>query len=260
MHCDAVFVSLVDSASGTPRLYVLDFPQSNGFLKEDMVYTISGAGKRVLETLNPSVVDVSDPAAVPPEIYDKVVAEDLKSACLIPLVNRGRALGGLVIARTSETSYTPEDVEFLSQASGQIAIAIENALAFQEVSSLAARLQLLLNVTNRITSNLELRELLRAISANIRAVMRCDMVAITLPDGPSKGQTLLALDFPNGKGLIREGLLLTPVGSGRRALESLKPMLVSTHDPDAFAPEIRELAIAEGLQQHCVIPLTNRGR
>ena len=260
MHCDAVFVSLVDSASGTPRLCVLNFPQSKGFIKEETVYAISGAGKRVLETLKPLVVDVSDPAAVPPEIYDKVVAEGLKSACLIPLVNRGRVLGGLVIARATETSFAPEDVEFLSQASGEIAVAIENARAFQEVSSLATRLQLLLNVTNRITSNLELRELLRAISANIRAVMRCDMVAITLPDGPSKGQRLLALDFPDGKGLIREGLLLTPVGPGGRALEKLKPTLVSPTDPDAFSPEVREWAIAEGLQQHCVIPLANRGQ
>jgi len=140
MHCDAVFVSLVDSASGTPRLYVLDFPQSKGFIKDETVYTISGAGKRVLETLKPLVVDVSDPAAVPPEIYDKVVAEGLKSACLIPLVNRGRVVGGLTIARTTETSFTPEDVEFLSQASGQIAIAIENALAYREISELKDKL------------------------------------------------------------------------------------------------------------------------
>ena len=140
MHCDAVFVSLVDSASGTPRLYVLDFPQSKGFIKDETVYTISGAGKRVLETLKPLVVDVSDPAAVPPEIYDKVVAEGLKSACLIPLVNRGRVVGGLTIARTTETSFTPEDVEFLSQASGQIAIAVENALAYREISELKDKL------------------------------------------------------------------------------------------------------------------------
>src|SRR5260370_42283935 len=51
MHCDAVFVSLVDSASGTPKLYVLDFPQSKGFITEETVYTISRAGKRVLESL-----------------------------------------------------------------------------------------------------------------------------------------------------------------------------------------------------------------
>ena len=80
MQCDAVFISLVDSASGTPRLYVLDFPQSKGLIKEEIVYTASRVGKRVLETLKPAVVDLSDPAAVPPEIYDKVIAEGLKSA------------------------------------------------------------------------------------------------------------------------------------------------------------------------------------
>src|SRR4029077_10003143 len=121
-------------------LYVLDFPQGKGLIKEEIVYTISGAGKRVLETLKPLVVDVSDPASVPPEIYDKVVAEGLKSACLIPLVNRGRVLGGLTIARKTETSFAPEDVEFLSQASGQIAIAIENALTFEEVCKLRDKL------------------------------------------------------------------------------------------------------------------------
>ena len=196
------------------------------------------------------------------------LAEGMKALCGIPLVNRGRVLGILLTGRTTETPFIPEDADFVSRVSGQIAIAIENALAFQQVSELRDRLQLLLNVTNQITSNLELRELLRAISANIRGVMRCDMVAITLPDSPSEGQAdaarrsarLLALDFPNGKGLIREGLLLTPVGPGRRALESLKPTLVSRLDPDAFAPEVRELAIAEGLQRHCVIPLANRGR
>ncbi len=54
------------------------------------------------------------------------------------------------------------------------------------------RLNLLLNVTSQITSNLELRDLLRAISANIRGVMRCDMVAITLPDA-----------HPNARGFWR---------------------------------------------------------
>lgn len=140
MHCDAVFVSLVDSPSGMPRLCVLDFPKGKGLIEAEIVYTTSVAGKRVLETLKPSVVDLSDPAAVPPEIYDKVVAEGLKSGCLIPLVNQGRVLGGLVIARTTETSFTPGEVEFLSQASGQIAIAIENALAYHEISQLKDKL------------------------------------------------------------------------------------------------------------------------
>jgi formate hydrogenlyase transcriptional activator len=140
MQCDAVAVSLVDAAAGTSRLYVLDFPQGKGIIKEERVLTIAGASRRVLESLKPAVVNKTDPSEVPPEIYDEVVAEGLKSTCLIPLINRGRALAILTIARTTESPFTPYDVDFLTQASGQIAIAIENALAYREISQLKDKL------------------------------------------------------------------------------------------------------------------------
>ena len=140
MQCDAVAVSLLDSASGTSRLCVLDFPQGKGFIEEERVITIAGAAKRVLESLKPAVVNKADPAEVSPEIYDAVVAEGLKSTCLIPLINRGRALGILTIARTTEDPFTSHDVEFLTQAAGQIAIAIENASAYYEISELKDKL------------------------------------------------------------------------------------------------------------------------
>jgi formate hydrogenlyase transcriptional activator len=69
-----------------------------------------------------------------------MAAEGIKAACLIPLVNRGRVLGGISILRTTETPFTPEDAEFVSRASGQIAIAVENALAYQEISELKDKL------------------------------------------------------------------------------------------------------------------------
>jgi len=260
IHADAVVVWLSDASSGKFRVFALDFPQGKGVIKEESLVTPSADAKKAMDTLKPVVVDTRKRDEFVSVTTDLATAEGMKALCGIPLVNRGRVLGILSTGRTTETPFLPEDVEFLSRASGQIAIAIENALAFQEVSSLAARLQLLLNVTHRITSNLELRELLRAISASIRGVMCCDMVAITVPDGTSQRQRLLALDFPNGKGLIKEGLLLTPVGPGKGALESLKPTRVNALDPDAFAPEVRELAIAEGLQRYCLIPLANRGR
>jgi PAS domain S-box-containing protein len=261
MQCDAVFISLVDSASGTPRLYVLDFPQSKGLIKEEIVYTVSRVGKRVLETLKPSVVDLSDPAAVPPEIYDKVIAEGLKSACLIPLVNRGRVLGGLVVARKIETSFTPADVEFLSQASGQIAIAIENAFAFQEVSGLRDRLQLLLNLTTKITSSLDLRAVLRAVAANVRELIHADAVAVSLPDAPSGKFRVFAVDFPHGRGVIKEELLYTPGAASRKAADTMKPVVGCATDVDEReSSEVRNIAAAEGMKAFCLIPLVSRGR
>jgi len=46
----------------------------------------------------------------------------------------------LAISRTTDTLFTSEDVDFVSEASGQIAIAIENSLAYREVSELKERL------------------------------------------------------------------------------------------------------------------------
>jgi len=136
MQCDAVSVSLLEPTGGRSRLFVLDFPQGKGLLSEEGILTISSAGKRALETLRPTIVDRADPDEVAPQI----AAEGLKCRCLIPLVHRGRALGLLMIGRTSEATFTPEDVEFLSQAAGQIAIAIENALTFEEVCKLRDKL------------------------------------------------------------------------------------------------------------------------
>src|SRR5258708_6360557 len=62
------------------------------------------------------------------------------TACNIPLATRGRAVSILSILRTNETSFSPEDVDFLSRASGQIAIAVENALAYREISELKDKL------------------------------------------------------------------------------------------------------------------------
>src|SRR5438132_13137313 len=75
-----------------------------------------------------------------PETSDILAAEGIKTFCNIPLANRGRALGILSILRTTEAPFSPGDVDFLTRASGQIAIAIENALAYHEISQLKDKL------------------------------------------------------------------------------------------------------------------------
>src|SRR3981189_939159 len=68
------------------------------------------------------------------------------------------------------------------------------------------RLKLLLDMTNTLVSNLEPRDLLRAISASIRQDMRCDVVGVWLPDSERRQLRQLALDFPEGRGFLSEDL------------------------------------------------------
>ena len=66
--------------------------------------------------------------------------DGLRSACIIPLVAHDRALGTLDIASRRENAFTEKDAELLTHIGGQIAIAVENALAYREIAALKNKL------------------------------------------------------------------------------------------------------------------------
>jgi formate hydrogenlyase transcriptional activator len=260
IHADAAAVSLPDAATGGFRVFAMDFPNGKGVIKEELFFTPSAAGKRAMDTLKPVVVDLREHNDLGRYAYNIALAEGIEALCCIPLVNRGRGLGLLWICRTTQTPFSPEDVDFLNRASGQIAIAVENALAFQEVSGLGGRLQLLLNLTTRITSSLDRREVLRAIAANIREVIHADGVAVSLLDAASGKCRVLAADIPHGKGAIKEELLLPLSAAAKKAMDTLKPVVMDSEARDECAIGLSETAATEGVKAHCLIPLVNRGR
>jgi formate hydrogenlyase transcriptional activator len=134
IHAEGVTVSLQDATSEKFRVFAIDFPHGKGVLKEDFLARPSTAVKEALETLRPVISNTCDGHE------DIVIAEGLRAYCAIPLVNRGRALGILSILRTTEAPFSQEDIDFLSRASGQIAISIENACAYHEISQLKDKL------------------------------------------------------------------------------------------------------------------------
>jgi len=140
IQADLVTVSLPDRASGQIRVFAVDFPHGKGLIKEDLIVAPSPAAKKAMDTLKPVVLDSRESDECVSETTDIGAAEGIKAKCIIPLVNRDRVLGILCPARTTETPFVPEDVDFLSRASGQIAIAIENALAYHEISELKDKL------------------------------------------------------------------------------------------------------------------------
>ena len=137
---DAVHISLPEAASAQFRVYALDFPGGKGLIKEEMLIEPVGVARKALEKLKPAVRSITHADEFPSDYYKLLVAEGVKSQCVIPLVNRSRAVGVLAIARTRDISFTPEEIDFLGEASGQIAVAIENSLAYRELCELKERL------------------------------------------------------------------------------------------------------------------------
>lgn len=202
MHCDAASISLPGAELGTFRLYAVDFPSSKGFVKEEQIITPGehSPAKRAFDTLKPVIASTGDG---PPERhgYKMAAAEGLKTACFIPLVNRGRAVGTLQLARATGDTFTQEDLEFLSQAAGQIAIAIENALAYQEISELKDKLaQEKLYLEEEIRSEMNFEQIVGNSPALKQVLQLVETVA------PSDSTVLLLGETGTGKELIARAI------------------------------------------------------
>jgi len=122
------------------------------------------------------------------------------------------------------------------------------------------RLQLLLDVTNQVVSNLQLHDLLRAISASVRRVMQCDLVGVCFPDSEGKKLQTFALDFPESKGLIREENVTAMEGSLDGFVFRMgKPWTGNASDVLQLGLK-HDMAITEGLKTGCILPLVSRNR
>jgi formate hydrogenlyase transcriptional activator len=73
-------------------------------------------------------------------IRTNLAASGVKRGCFVPLVTPRGALGFVVLNRRSGVAFTVDEMDRTSQAAGQIAIALENVLAFREIGALKDRL------------------------------------------------------------------------------------------------------------------------
>jgi formate hydrogenlyase transcriptional activator len=184
----------------------------------------------------------------------------LGSGLRVPLTTPHRRLGVFGINRDTVNPFSEEEISFLELIGRVVAFALDDGLNLRRAQHQNDQLQLLLDLTNRITSNLQPRDLLRAIAANIREVMRADAVTVVRPDAASEKFRVLAMDFPHGKGVVKEELLITPSPAVMKALDTLKPVVINTWEPNELSSDASDLVAAEGIKTFCNIPLVNRGR
>src|SRR5690348_7534441 len=191
---------------------------------------------------------------------EAIKACGIRSGCAFPLTTVHRRVGVLFLGSENSDAFSEEDVSFLSLVAEQIALATDDALNFTASQKAQEQLKLLLDLTNSVVSTLDLRELLRNISANLRRVMQCDFVGVGLPDGESASHLrLYAVDFPESKGFISEESLIPIEGSPPgTAFKTGEPVVATVRDIAQMTPD--SPPSAEGFTVGCVLPLVSRGR
>ena len=265
------FLSLVlhEPARNTMRLHILESREPSPTTPGSELPVNQSPGGRVWETQEPLVISNVDEEARFPQAVQLMRRHSIRSVCMLPLTTAMRRLGAMGVGSTQLGAYGESDVEFLLLVVRQVAVAVDNALNYQDARSYQQqlgrerdRLRLLLEINNTLVANLDLRGLFAATSSSLRRVIHHDYTSLALIDAETNQLRLHALDFPQGKGLVQEEMVGPLEGSPpAKAVASRQPVVLKSADCEqARQSEMARRHLAEGLKSACFIPLINRDR
>jgi formate hydrogenlyase transcriptional activator len=251
----------------TMRLRVLTSmrPSDSSFWETPVDETPSGL---VWQTQRPLVIPDIDQETRYPKIMQLLRGHGVRSCCVLPLTTAQRRLGAMGLGGAEPSAFAHADLEFLAQVARQVAVAVENVLNYEaaqcyqaEMARQRDRVQVVLDVTNAMVANLDLRELFQAVSELLRRLIRHEYASLVLVD-PAKGQLRLeALDFPGSNSQIHEVQMASLEDSpAADALRTRQPLLLNRMDVERFPSEIVRRLLAEGLQSAVCIPLLRGDR
>ena len=200
---------------------------------------------------------------------DRVLDYGIRSVWSRPLfTSDGKVLGTFAILYREARSPVADDLELIENASHIAGIAIERHMSEQKLRQERDRLRLLLEITNSMTSKLDLGQLLEALSTNLLSVTRCNFCALLLPHADGRQLRVTILYNPEGRGAISDGTLVPIKGSTcGKAFLSGKNQLIHRledleQDPESFGSSDGQLfferVVSEGLKSGCELPLVGR--
>ena len=203
------------------------------------------------------------------QLLGQILRENgVRSACSVPLTTAQRRLGVLSFGRGTAHHYAENEIAFIQQVARQVAVAVDNALNFERAQAYQRqlaqerdRLRVLLEVNNAIVSKLDLRSLLNAISASLRRVIHHEYTSLALYEEDKNKMRVLALDFPQGKGLIHEEMLVPLDGSiAGSAFRTRRPVVLDHRAMEGFDSPTSRLMRDEGVRSVASMPLITHDR
>ncbi len=134
-------LALYDHDHKVMRMHALDFPTSKGPLQQVLAGPVeSGPAGVAVRTRRPAVFKTRDLKKFRAEIAHRLLAEGVNSVCCIPLLARDTVLGTLNVASRRHAAFGQEEIDLLNRIAIQIAIAVDNALAYQKIAELNEQL------------------------------------------------------------------------------------------------------------------------
>jgi formate hydrogenlyase transcriptional activator len=141
LHNDYTSLALHDKERDRLKIYALDFPTGSGLVREAMDVPLEGSrsGKAFTERKPLLMKDFRSPE-FHSDVSKRLSQEGLRSGVSVPLISNQGPIATMTLASRKPDAFSESDVELMVQISVQVAIAVENALAFQQIGELKNRL------------------------------------------------------------------------------------------------------------------------
>jgi len=193
---------LYDSDNEVVTRHALDSPSGKGLLQEGFVGPIdSTPAGPAIRTGKPVLFDEDDLKRLNSEVGRLLLDEGVKSGCCVPLKSHNRLLGTLNIAGLRPGAFSQDDVDLLSQVANQIAIAVENALAYRQIEELKDKLNKeKLYLEDEIRTEYNFEEIIGESAALKRILKQVETVA------PTDSTVLIQGETGTGKELIARAI------------------------------------------------------
>ncbi len=226
------------------------------------------ATARVMETLQPLVVQAGDPDAGPTELV-YMRKHGTVTLVIIPLVVKGKAIGIVELeSPDNERHYLEEDLSLATTLANQAAVALENARLFEEAQLRLRELTMLFSVSQTLAcAPLRASEIGEIVVRQFVEVMGISEASISLLN-PEDGMMHVVADFFRADEAAVAGIdrLDTPNAfrladypATARVMETLQPLVVQASDPHA---DPAELAFMQkyGRKTLVILPLPVKGQ
>src|SRR3989475_80784 len=202
IHHDYTSLALLDSQTGLLKIHALDFPGNQNLIKQEItVPRDTSPSGQAIASGQPFLARGAEIDRYQNEIIRSLRTSGVQTMCCVPLITHGQAFGTLNVAGRRADAFSPQDVELLQQVAAQIAIAVENALAFKEIEALKNKLaEEKLYLEEEIRSEFNFEEIIGESPALKRALAQVELAA------PAGTTVLLLGETGTGKELFARAI------------------------------------------------------
>jgi formate hydrogenlyase transcriptional activator len=193
---------IIDKQSNQLDCVVFDFPSSRAYSLTAMdSLELSGVYHEKLRARVPQLLSNQEIETLPARVVEKLKAESITSMAIAPMMTANGPLGLITMGSRQPSNFRQEDLDLLSQISTQIALAVDNAIAYGRMTEARDRLEEeRLYLESEIRSDHNFEDIIGK-SAALRKVL--DQVAIV---APTHSTALLHGETGTGKELVARAI------------------------------------------------------